>query len=171
MKRNVLLLALLLSVYSIPIRADHDGKKAAESTASETWSFYSVLKEFTPEELAAAGNHKLGKEVACLYDRFLEAYVVKEEVVPGDPARRTVIKKPSIYNSVCSIERQLNKDIKSKKLTVEEASDEFGDVLRIALAAMGTYESNTFEKALQGNDGGIPGLRAIFERVELKNIY
>lgn len=61
-----------------------------------------------------------------------------------------MIRKPGIYNAVRSIEKQLNKDVKSKKLTKEEASDEFANVLKIALAAIDS-DTNTFEEALQGN--------------------
>ncbi len=147
-----------------------DGNAKVENAPAESWEFYSTLKEPTAEEVAMANNHRLGKEVACLYDAFVDTYVIKEEVVPGDPSRRTVIRKPGIYNAVRSIEKQLNKEVKSEKRTQEEAAQEFTNVLKVALAAIDS-ESNTFEKALQGNKKDSSRLLAIFDNVELKNIY
>lgn len=178
MKKSLVLLIVLLSASFPLLRAatvadgdnDKAGKVNVEAAPAETWEFYSALQEPTAEELAAVGGHKLGKEVACLYDAFMEMYVVKEEVVPGDPARRTVIRKPGIYNAVRSIEKQLNKDVKGNNLTKEEAADEFANVLKIALAAIDS-DTNTFEQALQGNKKDSSRLLAIFDNVKLKNLY
>lgn len=178
MKKNLVLLVALLSTSFSMLRAatvtdgdnDKAGKVNVEASLAETWEFYSVVKEPTAEELAAVNSHKLGKEVACLYNAFMEMYVVKEEVVPGDPARRTVIRKPGIYNAVRSIERQLNKDVKSNHLTTEEAANEFANILKIALAAVDS-DTNTFEEALQGNKKDSSRLLAIFDNVKLKELY
>lgn len=178
MKKSLVLLVALLNVSLSVINAidvkDGDNDKASKmkvaSIPAETWEFYSTVKEPTAEELAAAGNHKLGKEIACLYTEFMNMYVVKEEVVPGDPARRTVIRKPGIYNAVRAIEKQLTKDVKENKLTKEEASDEFANVLKIALAAIDS-DTETFEEALQGNKKDSSRLLAIFDNVQLKSLY
>ena len=89
-----------------PVRDKKDNLKTDASSAKvETWEFYSTVETPSSEELAAlVSNHKLGKKVAFLYDSFKDTYVVKEEVVPGDPTRRTVIGKPEIYNAVRTIE-------------------------------------------------------------------
>lgn len=137
---------------------------------AETWVFYSTLKQPSAEELAHANDHKFGKEVGYLYHAFMDVYVVKEEVVPGDPARRTVIRKPDIYNAVRSIEKQLNKEVKSQKMTAEMAADEFATVLQVALAAIDS-DTNTFEEELQDNKKDSTRLLAIFDQVELKSLY
>lgn len=108
--------------------------------------------------------------MAWLYDSFMELFVTKEEVVPGDPARRTVIRKPGIYNAVRSIEKELNKSLKNKQITNEEAAQEFAQVLKIALAAVDS-DSETFEEALQKNKKDATVLLAIFENVHLKDLY
>ena len=189
MKKSLVLLVVLLGtsfsmLHAVTV-ADGDNDKASkanvEAAPVETWEFYSAVQEPTAEELANANNHKFGKEVGCLYNAFMDMYVVKEEIVPGDPSRRTVIRKPGIYNAVHSIEKQLNKelksnkmtreqDVKSKKLTKEEASDEFANVLKIALAAIDS-DTNTFEEALQGNKKDSSRLLAIFDNVKLKSLY
>ena len=173
MKKSLVLLVVLLGtsfsmLHAVTV-ADGDNDKASKANV-ETWEFYSAVQEPTAEELANANNHKFGKEVGCLYNAFMDMYVVKEEIVPGDPSRRTVIRKPGIYNAVRSIEKQLNKDVKSKKLTKEEASDEFANVLKIALAAIDS-DTNTFEEALQGNKKDSSRLLAIFDNVKLKSLY
>lgn len=170
----VVLLGISFSMLHAVTVADGDNDKASkasvETTPVETWEFYSTLQEPTAEELANTNNHKFGKEVGCLYNAFMDMYVVKEEVVPGDPARRTVIRKPGIYNAVRAIEKQLNKDVKSSKVTKEAAADEFMNVLKIALAAIDS-DTNTFEEALQSNKKDSSRLLAIFDNVKLKSLY
>lgn len=100
----------------------------------------------------------------------METYVVKEEVVPGDPSRRTVIRKPGIYNAVRSIEKQLSKEVKSQTLTKEQAAEELENVLKIALAAIDS-DTNTFEDALQDNKKDYTRLLAVFDNVKLKSLY
>lgn len=167
----VMFLGLSLSSTQAVNRMDGNSKGAKdrmESNPSETWEFYSTLKNPTAEELAAADNHKLGKEVGLLYTAFMEMYVVKEEVVPGDPSRRTVIRKPGIYNAVRSVEKQLVKDVKEKTLTKEQAALELTNVLTIALAAIDS-ESDTFEGALQSSKKDSGRLLALFDNVRLKS--
>lgn len=137
---------------------------------AEDWVFYSTLKQPSAEELAHADDHKFGKEIGYLYTAFMGTYVVKEEVVPGDPARRTVIRKPDIYNAVRSIEKQLSKEVKSQTLTADKAADEFSNVLQVALAAIDS-DTLTFERELQANKKDANRLLAIFDEVELKCLY
>ena len=179
MKRHLILAFALLAssvalnaVNSLPDddKSDNKNKTEINSVVKKTWEFYSAIKQPSADALANAGNYKFGQEAGYLYNQFMKIYVVREEVVPGDPTRRTVIRKPTIYNEVRSIEKQLNKDVKSKKLTKEEASDEFANVLKIALAAIDS-DTNTFEEALQGNKKDSSRLLAIFDNVKLKSLY
>ena len=156
MKKNLMLMALC--AMTIPV------------LHAEDWVFYSTLKQPSAEELAHADDHKLGKEIGYLYTAFMDTYVVKEEVVPGDPARRTVIRKPDIYNAVRSIEKQLNKAVKGQSMTTDKAADEFSNVLQVALAAIDS-DTLTFERELQANKKDANRLLAIFDEVELKSLY
>lgn len=181
-KRFFLIIALLgasllnqsVSASSLrPVRDKSEGAKVtnAHSANAETWEFYSTQEDPTPDELAALElNHKLGKKVAYLYDSFKEVYVVKEEVVPGDPIRRTVIRKPDIYNAVRAIEKELNREVKKDELTTEKAETEFANVLKVALAAIDS-DTGSFESALQENKKDAARLLAVFQRVNLKSIY
>lgn len=185
MKTSLISIALLVCVSAFNVQAatssflsspDGDNDKAGknkvetETNVKQTWEFYSTVKTPTTEELAAANNHYFGKEIGCLYNSFIDIYVIKEEVVPGDPTRRTVIRKPGIYNAVRSIEKQLSKAVKNTSITQEKASEEFSNVLKIALAAIDS-DSQTFEEALQNNKKDTSRLLAIFDNVELKSLY
>ena len=96
--------------------AADDEKKENVTSVSETagtdmtWEFYSAYGDPTAEDLAAvSGSSRFGKKAAYFYGLFKDTYVTKEEVVPGDPTRRTVIRKPEIYNAVKNIEKALGK--------------------------------------------------------------
>lgn len=156
-----------------PIREKGETAKVADMNVAkaEMWEFYSTSSAPTAEELASiTSNHRLGKKVAYLYDTFKETYVVKEEVVPGDPTRRTVIRKPEIYNAVRAIEKELNREMKKNNLPAEKAEAAFTNVLQVALAAIDS-ESDSFEEALQDNKKDATDLLAVFQRVNLKSIY
>lgn len=148
-----------------------DGIEKTMNNSEEEWKFYSVIKKPTTEELIKhSSSHKLGKKAAYLYDVFKELYITKEEVVPGDPTLRTVIRKPDIYNAVRSIEKELTREVKKKERELSEAQQQFEKVLEISLAAL---ESNvpSFEAALQANKKNTNELLAIFQRAELKQLY
>ena len=112
MKRHFIL-AFVLFVSSIALNAansvpdddksDNKNKAEVSSVVKTTWEFYSAIKQPSAEALANVTNYKFGQEAGYLYNQFMNIYVVREEVVPGDPTRRTVIRKPTIYNAVRSI--------------------------------------------------------------------
>lgn len=156
-----------------PVRDKKENVKVADaaSAKAETWEFYSTVENPSSEELAmSASNHKLGKKVAFLYDSFKDVYVVKEEVVPGDPTRRTVIRKPEIYNAVRTIEKDLNRAVKKDNLSPDKAEQELTQVLKVALAAIDS-DTESFESALQENKKDASRLLEVFRRVNLKSIY
>ena len=127
MKRHLILAFALLAssvalnaVNSLPDddKSDNKNKTELNSVVKKTWEFYSAIKQPSADALANAGNYKFGQEAGYLYNQFMKIYVVREEVVPGDPTRRTVIRKPTIYNAVRSIEKQLNKELISRRILI-----------------------------------------------------
>lgn len=182
MKKKFILTVAFLSIslfaqqmWAMPFCPVRDKKENVKTDASsakvETWEFYSTVETPSSEELAAlVSNHKLGKKVAFLYDSFKDTYVVKEEVVPGDPTRRTVIRKPEIYNAVRTIEKELNRQVRKDLLPQDKAEQEFTGVLKVALAAIDS-DTESFETALQENKKDVSHLLGVFRRVSLKSIY
>ena len=96
--------------------------------------------------------------------------MVKEEVVPGDPTRRTVIRKPEIYNAVKSIERSLNKSVKKHEISEKESEQLLCHVLKVSLAAIDS-ESSSFEESLDEHRKDAKALLALFKQVNLKDLY
>ena len=176
MKRHLILAFALLAssvalnaVNSLPDddKSDNKNKTELNSVVKKTWEFYSTIKQPSADALANAGNYKFGQEAGYLYNQFMKIYVVREEVVPGD--RRTVIRKPTIYNAVRSIEKQLNKELKSNKMTREQVAAEFTNVLKVAISAYDS-ESESFEDALQTNRKNATDLLSVFQNVKLTEI-
>lgn len=176
-RKTILAFLLLVSCWvvnaAIPF---HDGDKSGNGNGVETkeltnktWEFYSSATQLTADELAGESNYKFGSEAGCLYNRFMETYVVREEVVPGDPTRRTVIRKPTIYNAVRSVEKQLSKEVKSNRLDKEKAAAEFTQILKIALSAIDS-DTQSFENELQKSRKDANDLLTLFKSVRLIHI-
>lgn len=151
---------------------DRSARKAnTESSVMETesWEFYSTVTSPTTEELSSENNFYFGGAAGCLYNTFLKLYVAKEEVVPGDPRQRNIIRKPTIYKTVRFIEKQLKKDIKADKIDKDQATIRFEEVLKKAISAFDS-ETESFEKALTNCDRKLSNLYAVFDKVKLIEI-
>ena len=182
MKKNLIIACAFLCVNAVTVSAsthqvaDNEKKENVTSPSKPagndmTWEFYSAYEEPTAEELATlSGSSGFGKKAEFLYDMFKDAYVTKEEVIPGDPTLRTVIRKPEIYNAVKSIEKALGKALKKHEITREESEKQFCHVLKVSLAAIDS-DTGSFEKSLDKNRKDTQALLAIFGNVELKNLY
>ena len=168
MKRH-LILAFALLASSVALNAVNSLPDDDKSDNKNKTELNSAIKQPSADALANAGNYKFGQEAGYLYNQFMKIYVVREEVVPGDPTRRTVIRKPTIYNAVRSIEKQLNKELKSNKMTREQVAAEFTNVLKVAISAYDS-ESESFEDALQINRKNATDLLSVFQNVKLTEI-
>lgn len=176
-RKSILASALLVSCLVVNAavenpdndKNDNGIRTEVNTVTKKTWEFYSSIKELTADELASESNYKFGQVAGCLYNLFMDVYVVREEVVPGDPTRRTVIRKPAIYNAVRTVEKQLNKDIKNNHLTKEQAAAEFTAILKIALSAIDS-DTQSFEDELQKNRKDSTNLLSVFKSVKLTEI-
>lgn len=172
MRKGLLFTAALLMLFVNIQSAAAMGRNENGATGdnNKTWEFYSAVQDPTVMVLSdSEANHRLGKKIAYFYELFKETYVVKEEVVPGDPMRRTVIRKPDIYNAVRSIEKNIARSVKKNELSQAQAEKDFGYVLKVALAAIDS-ETDSFEKALNEQKDS-QGLLAVFHNVNLKSLY
>jgi hypothetical protein len=94
-----------------------------------------------------AGEHPFGDLVAKKIYLFNEFYTSEEPLFPGNPATKTIIKKPIIYDAVKRIERDLKKSVKKGETSVSEASSILNTVLDVALNIQ-TEDTRDFEKAI-----------------------
>lgn len=148
-----------------------DKKDAKELPAEMRWELLSATDEPADELLDAyPGQGHYGKLNAYYHELFNKAYLTKEEVAPGDPTRRTVIRKPDIYNSARAVEKTLGKAVKSKRMTSEESDKRLCHVLEVCLAAIDT-DTRSLETALRKHRKDPELLLAIFDNVSLTSIY
>ena len=158
MKRHLILAFALLAssvalnaVNSLPDddKSDNKNKTELNSVVKKTWEFYSAIKQPSADALANAGNYKFGQEAGYLSNQFMKIYVVRD--------------------AVRSIEKQLNKELKSNKMTREQVAAEFTNVLKVAISAYDS-ESESFEDALQTNRKNATDLLSVFQNVKLTEI-
>jgi len=183
MRKIFIAVVLFASLVSLPCLADDKNVKpesgANTAVANESkelpptmkWELMSAEDEPSAAQLTDyPGSGRYEKMAAYYHDRFKESYLVKETVVPGDPTKRIVIRKPEIYNAVRSVQKALNRAVKKRQMTAEESDKRLCHVLEVSLAAVDS-ETGTLEDALSKNRNDPETLLAIFENVSLKNIY
>jgi len=117
---------------------------AEASSSSKSVIEFSVIpqdsKEIAnPEDLE---DHFLGREIAIKYLKFNNGYTYKAPIAPGNPATKTMFRKPAVYESVLKVEKYLKKEVKKGELTTEQAASAFGKVLDVANSTLylGTSE-------------------------------
>jgi len=94
-----------------------------------------------------AGNHPFGQIIARKCYLLEKKYTSQVVVTPGNPAVKTVIKKPVIYESVRRIEKDLKKSVRKGDISVSEATASFEKTLDVALSIL-NLDTKEFEKAL-----------------------
>lgn len=150
---------------------DKQESKIATAAISRQWEFMMAQEEPTLKDLESISSSvKFSREVAYYYELFKDAYIAKEEVVPGDPTRRTVIRKPDIFNAVMSIEKSLKKAVKKNVLSKEDSGKQFCHVLKASLAAIDS-DTQSLEQVLNENRKNPEALLQIFRNINVKNIY
>jgi len=125
------------------IERDNAGKKSP-LFEFKAYSKDSYLNSISKE---MAGEHLLGDLVAKKIYLVNEFYTSEENLFPGNPATKTVIKKPVIYEAVKRIERDLKKSVKKGETSLSDASLIMNTVLDVALNIQ-TEGTRDFEKAL-----------------------
>lgn len=146
------------------------GTEKKEMLNEPHWEFCYSQKAPQPEDLQEVEDNKLGKDIGFYDQIFNQLYVVKEEVVPGDPTMRTVIKKPDVFNAVRAIYKSLCESVKNHTLTKEEATSQMLHTFKVAIAVIDS-DSSSFEKYLHQNKKETSSLISAFNRVTLQNIY
>lgn len=149
-------------------------EKRSEVKRSHRWEFLSVIpKQFDKQVQKEAGKHYLGSQVACLKKLVEKSYITKEDVIPGDPMLRTIVRKPDVYYLTRKIEKHLIREVKEKELSLEEASAHFSHILKVVLtlADDSSDEAVAFEASISKNRKNVEEAIGLFEQVELADIY
>jgi hypothetical protein len=137
----------LLSYTSVGSGIEKDSAMNMKKSSVYVFKAYpkdSYLNNITKE---MAGEHLLGELIAKKIYLFNEFYTSEVNLFPGNPATKTVIKKPVIYEAVKRIERDLKKSVKKGEISVPEASSILNTVLDVALNIQ-TEDTRDLEKAI-----------------------
>jgi hypothetical protein len=144
----------------------------AEGNSGYKWEFFSAVSDsFDDVILQNAEKDEFGQRVACLKMLVNKYYIRKEEVVPGDPTMRTLIRKPDIYNSVRRVEKHLKKEVKKGNLTRQQAAGELAYVLEVAVAAIDERDTDSFESSLSESKSSVKAQINVFKQVKLNRLY
>jgi hypothetical protein len=123
----------------------------------------SELEGITPE---IAGNHPFGAEIAKKLYLFTEKYTSQVPLTPGNPAVKTVIRKPVIYESVRRIERDLKRQAKKGAIAMTAAADQLNMVLDVALNVV-SVDTRSFEEAIETSSNTESKIELFTKRVFL----
>lgn len=139
----------------------------ASKVSAFSFEVYNVIpeemKKVTPE---MASSHFLGDEIAKKVYLLDEDYTYEVSIAPGNPATKTMFRKPLIYNAVRKIEKSLRKSVKSGEMSKEEATEKFNKVLDVALNIKST-KTDAFEETIKSTDN-TSNLLSLFTSVNLK---
>jgi len=128
--------------------------------------------DIVPEEVKKvttemSGTHFLGDQVAKKMYIFEDLYSYTEPIAPGNPATKTLYRKPLVYFSVKKIEKYLKKGVKKGELTMDDATAKFNKVLDIVINIK-NKNTDKFEESLQSADNA-SDLLLIYSRVHLSS--
>jgi len=137
----------LLSYISEGSRVGRDSTVNLKKTPSFEFKAYPKDSYLNNISSDMAGNHPLGDLVAKKIYLFNKFYTSEENLFPGNPATKTIIKKPVIYDAVKRIERDLKKSVRKGEISEAEASSLLNTVLDVALNVQ-TEDTRDFEKAI-----------------------
>jgi hypothetical protein len=148
-------------------------RAVGETEAKEfLWEFWSAIPEkFDDPKFQDVDVDEFGKEVACLEYMFETSYVTRETVVPGDPTKRTVIRKQSVYNTVRNIEKYCKKELKKGNMNSDQAAQDYSFILKVAITVANTPDTKSFESELSSHKRDLQSQIATFKKVKLNNIY
>lgn len=161
----ILVFQMLLPWTGNMIGAENIGSNYGAST----WEFmYSVAKP-TELQLQAVESHSVfDKKTEFLYNQLQELCFKRIPVVPGDPTTRIVTRKSELFNAVKRVSKGLEEEMKTRKISTEDATTQLYQVLNVAISAFYSEDSKSFEKALRKNKKDYQKLMSLFSQVTLK---
>lgn len=130
--------------------------------------FKGYSSDFELESISkeVAGNHPFGEMIARKLFLLDKKYTSQVALAPGNPASKTVIKKPVIYESVKRIERDLKRSVKKGEISLNTAVSEFNIVLDVALNIL-TIDTKEFEDAIKSSGNTHAKIELFTKRVIL----
>lgn len=94
--------------------------------------------------------HDFGVVVAKKMYLLDKTYTYQVAISPGNPSKKTMIRKPVIYHSVIEVEKYLKKLVRKHDLSVAQATQLYNQVLDIALNSY-SVKTEQLEDAVAGS--------------------
>ncbi len=148
-KKIAMVIALLMMVV-----AGYAKTENGENNDTNTFAFWAVSDN--------------ANSVDELFKQLKDLTFTSEQMVPGDPMKRTVINKGSIYKAVCHVSKSLKAEVKDGKMSEDEYNKTMAHALRVGIAAFYADDSKTFEDALKNSKKNLDQELAIFNNTTLK---
>jgi len=143
---------VLLIVYSLSLSAQEISCDENKADSLKVYKFcfrYCVDEEslysINDEELT---DHPLGDNIARKLYLLKETYTYIEHPTPTSPGEKTIITKPSIYNSLQKLNRYYKKQVKDGEMSEEEAKIKLNQYLDVAISIF-IENTESFEDELR----------------------
>ncbi len=156
--------------FSVSLFSQHTGndENSPDSAAIYKFSYrYCVdetsLNSIDKDELS---SHPLGDNIARKFYLLRETYTVIEKPTPTSPGEKTIIFKPSIYNSLQKLNRYYKKQVKDELISEEEARMKLNTYLDIAISVF-IENTESFEDELRRAKSP-DEISKVFSMVELR---
>jgi len=91
--------------------------------------------------------HDFGVLVAKKMYLLDKTYTYQVAISPGNPSKKTMIRKPMVYHSVMEVEKHLKKLVRKHEISVTQAAQLYNNVLDIALNTY-TVKTEQLEEAI-----------------------
>ncbi len=168
MKHTLFAISLMLCFVNLfSQQAYNDGNSSDSVVAYKFCYRYCVdeqsLFSIKEDELI---SHPLGDNIARKLHVLKETYTHIEKPTPTSPGEKTIIFKPSIYNSLQKLNRYYKKQVKDELISEEEARIKLNSYLDIALSVF-VENTESFEDELRKAKSP-DEISKVFSMVELK---
>jgi hypothetical protein len=139
----------------------------AQGTSNDTIIFTVSLKDLNESKVdrTLMTPHYLGEDIAVKVQLLKDTYTSVEKASATSPVDKTIVRKPTIYNTVLKLNRLYKTEIKKGLITEDEARANLIKVLDISNVV--SYQNTTkLEDALKETETSAD-IVAVFNRVKL----
>ena len=140
----------------------------ADTAAVKKYIYHNTLnkEDLSSIDRSNLTEHPFGELIARKIYLLQDYYTYTEAPTPTSPSEKTIVLKPSIYNSVLKLNRLLKKQVKKGIVPRETATKHLNLCLDVALSVLGDT-TNEFEAELRKAKSADQIIQ-VFNKVELR---
>lgn len=152
--KRIINIILIIIIYSCALFSQENDKNSEDCNKDESFCYRYCVDEKSLSDIKESNisDHPLGVNIAKKLYLFRNTYTVIEQPTPTSPGEKTIVYKPSIYNSLLKLNRYYKKEVKQGVITKEEASERLERYLDIAISIF-IENTETFEQKLKKAKG------------------